>query len=167
VVLSPFASIGNGSDTIGYWVGDISSNKLVVAPKSTEVQLAWGSYGTVRGTTSTTNGLANTNTLYAFGNSITTGHPAAYYCKTLTMGGYDTWYLPAIDELTTLYSNKSATPFATTNSSVGGYWYLSSSERNTVQGAYHAMQMRLSVVTIGITAKKYPVRIRAVRRTTV
>ncbi len=116
----PALAIGGGNNIYGYWLGDISSNKLVVAPKSTETSLAWGSKGTVRSTVSTTNGLANTNTLAGFGQ---TAHPAAYYCKNLTTGGYNTWYMPAKDELNTLFSNKSATPFASANSFVGSaYW---------------------------------------------
>ena len=47
--------------------------------------------------------MVNTNTLYAFGSAA---HPAAYYCKTLTLGGYNTWYLPSFDELTGCYANK-------------------------------------------------------------
>jgi hypothetical protein len=122
----PALAFGGGDVTNGFWLGDISSNKLVVAPKSTETSLVWGSNGTARGTTSTTNGLANTNTLAGFGQAA---QPAAYYCKNLTTGGYNTWYLPARDELNTLYSNKSATPFATANSFVGSnYW--SSTEFN-------------------------------------
>jgi hypothetical protein len=113
--VGPFTTIGSGNDTVGFWLGTVSSNKLIIAPKSSETSLKYGSYGTVRGNTSTTNGLANTNTLYAFGNSITTGHPAAVYCKNLTTGGYNTWYLPAKDELMTIISNKAATPFATTS----------------------------------------------------
>jgi hypothetical protein len=92
---------------------------MYVAPKSTEVtgwQAIFGSTGTVRGTISTTNGIANTNTLYAFGNTTASGHPAAYYCKNLTTGGYNTWYLPAKVEMLTMWSNKSAKPFATANS---------------------------------------------------
>jgi hypothetical protein len=88
---------------------------MYVAPKSTEVKRAWGSYNIVRNTTSTTNGVANTNTLYAFGSTTASGHPAAYYAKSLTTGGYNTWYLPAKNELNTIYSNQSATPFATAN----------------------------------------------------
>ena len=112
----------------GYWLGTAGDgvSKMYVAPKSTEVQRAWGSNGTTRNTTSTTNGLANTNTLVSFG---TNAHPAAGYCKYLTTGGYNTWYLPAKDELMTLYSNKSKTPFATANSFVGqGDYYRSSTE---------------------------------------
>ncbi len=119
---SPFTTIGSGNNTVGYWLGDLATNRLVVAPKSTEATTTWGSSGTFRGTTSTTNGLSNTNTLYALGSAA---HPAAYYCKTLATGGYNTWYLPAKDELNTLYSNKSATPFATANSFDGSYYWSS------------------------------------------
>jgi hypothetical protein len=123
----PATAIGGGDVTYGFWLGGISTNKLIVAPKSTEVQRAWGSYPITRNTTNASDGLPNTNTLYAFGNSITTGHPAAYYCKTLTQGGYNTWYLPAIDELVTIISNKAAIPFATANT-MDNTLYWSSTE---------------------------------------
>jgi hypothetical protein len=112
----------------GFYLGlaGDGTSYIYVAPKSTEVQRAWGSGGTVRSTTSTTNGVANTTTLFNFGSAA---HPAAYHCRALTTGGYNTWYLPAKNELNTLYSNKSAVPFATANSFVGGnYW--SSTENN-------------------------------------
>jgi hypothetical protein len=118
----PATAIGGGDITYGFWLGTAGdgTSKLIVAPKSTETQLAWGSYGTVRSTISTTNGVANTNTLAGFGQAA---HPAAYAAKNLTTGGYNTWYLPAKDELMTLYSNKSAVPFATANSfSANGHW---------------------------------------------
>lgn len=128
----PAAAIGGGDDTHGYWLGTAGdgTSRLIVAPKSTEVLgQQWGSYGTVRGTTSTTDGVANTTTLYAFGSAA---HPAAYYCRARTTGGYNTWYLPAKDELMTLYSNKSKTPFSTANSFVGSY-YWSSTEKTLDQ----------------------------------
>ena len=156
-----FTTIGSGNDTVGYWLGDISTNRLVVATLSTAASLAWGSYGTARGTTSTTNGLANTNTLAGFGNAITTGHPAAYYCKTLTLGGYNTWYLPAKDELMTMYSNKSATPFATANSLVGYHW--SSTEDN---GSYAWLQGFSLGPQYGYN-KDSSTYVRAVRRSTI
>ena len=117
-----FTSIGGGDATHGYWLGTAGNgtSKLIVAPKTTETMLAWGSQGTARGTVSTTDGLANTNTLAGFGQEA---HPAAYAAKNLTTGGYNTWYLPATDEVITLYSNKSAIPFATANSfSPSSYW---------------------------------------------
>ena len=128
----PATAIGGGDVTHGFWLGTAGdgTSKLIVAPKSTEATRAWGSYGTVRGTTSTTNGVANTTTLFGFGSAA---HPAAYYCRALTTGGYNTWYLPAKDELNTLYSNKSAVPFATANAFVGnGNYSWSSTEYNGV-----------------------------------
>ena len=159
-VAGGFTTIGSGSDTIGYWIGDLATNRLVVAPKSTEAQKAWGSYGTTRSTVSTTNGLANTNTLVSFGQ---TAHPAAYYCKNLSTGGYNTWYLPAKNELDTLYSNKSATPFATANSFVGLY-YWSSTEGN----GGNAWGQYMSIGVQNITSKNYGIGyVRAVRRSTI
>jgi len=113
--IDPFPTIGSGSNTVGYWLGTAGDtiNKLIVAPKSTEsTSLTWGSSSTTR-STNNSDGLINTYTLYSFGSAA---HPAAYYCKSLTTGGYNTWYLPALNELKTIYSNKSATPFATANS---------------------------------------------------
>jgi hypothetical protein len=114
----------------GFYLGKAGdgTSYMYVAPKSTEVPHQWGSNGTTRGTVSTTDGLANTNILAGFGNSITTGHPAAYYAKNLTTGGYNTWYLPARNELTTMFSNQSATPFATNDSLLAGAYYRSSTE---------------------------------------
>ena len=124
----PATAIGGGDITHGFWLGTAGdgTSKLIAAPKSTEVTREWGSAGTFRGTANTYNGVANTTTLFGFGS---TAHPAAYYCRALTTGGYNTWYLPAKDELNTLYSNKSAVPFATANSFVDSlYW--SSTEGN-------------------------------------
>ena len=120
----PATAIGGGDNIYGFWLGTAGdgTSKLIVAPNSTEARGIWGSNGTVRNTTSNTNGLANTNTLYAFGSAA---HPTAYYCRTLVTGGYNTWYLPAKDELTTLHSNKSAVPFATGNSFDGSYYWSS------------------------------------------
>ena len=126
-VSSSVSGVGSGDATKGFVLGSFSDGqKMYVAPKSTEASLTWGSYGTVRGTSFVNNGLANTNTLAGFGQAA---HPAAYAAKNLTTGGYNTWYLPAKNELNTMYSNKSATPFATANSFVGSlYW--SSTEPN-------------------------------------
>jgi hypothetical protein len=44
-------------------------------------------------------------------------HPAAQFCRTLTIGGYDDWYLPATQEWDILY--RSFKPEATIPSSTG------------------------------------------------
>jgi hypothetical protein len=116
----PASAIGMGDDTHGYWLAGPSNNKLIVSPISTEFVAKWGaSIGIVRGTINTTDGLTNTNTLYSFGSAA---HPAANYCKNLTTGGYNTWYLPAKDELVSILSKKTATPFSTLNGMAAGFW---------------------------------------------
>ncbi len=122
----------------GFYLGISNTQYLYVAPKSTEsTAYTWGPKNTIRGTTNASDGLINTNTLCTFG----TAHPAAYYCKSLTTGGYNTWYLPAMDELLMCYSNKSATPFATADSfynsvSSARALYWSSSEATYKSGSY-------------------------------
>ena len=165
-IVSPFPTIGSGSNTNGYWLGSSNNYKLIVAPKSTELYLEWGSSGTVRGTTNTTDGLTNTNTLYAFGSAA---HPAAYYCKTLATGGYNTWYLPAVDEMVILYSNKSATPFATSNAMTTGNYFWSSTElNNATWGDRVAIVLNYTNGAVNDDNKSTTNKlIRAVRRTTV
>jgi hypothetical protein len=167
----PATAIGGGDEAHGYWLGGVISNKLIIAPQSTEVTRAWGSYGITRNTTNASDGLPNTNTLYAFGNSITTGHPAAYYCKTLTTGGYTTWYLPALDEVITMVSNRSSTPYATSNTTYSGRAFWSSTESFSL-GAWWVDGANInskgnSGNTSGGYAKQGVNYVRAVRRTTV
>jgi hypothetical protein len=128
------AAIGDGSATTGYWLGTAGdgTSKLIVAPASSQLGRQWGSYGTVRNTTSTTDGVANTTTLYSFGSAA---HPAAYHAKSSTTGGYNTWYLPAKNELMTLYSNKPATPFSGSGNQFGGYYWSSTELTDNVAWA--------------------------------
>ena len=160
--VSLFPSIGSGNNTVGFWLGTAGdgTSKLIVAPISTEKSdsnSVWGSEGTLRGTNSTTDGLANTNTLYAFGQ---TAHPAAYYCKTLTTGGYNTWYMPAKNELGTMYANRAATPFASADAFTTVF-YTSSTE---VNGTYCWQQFVSGTGIGGNTGKNYRSVLRAVRR---
>jgi hypothetical protein len=150
----------------GFYLGlaGDGTSYMYVAPKSTEVQRTWGSYGTVRGTISTTNGLANTNTLAGFGQAA---HPAAYYAKNLTTGGYNTWYLPAKDELNTLYSNKSATPFATADSFVSSHYWSSTEYNGGSYSGTYAWYLHFSAGGPGSNTKGSNYRVRAVRRSTI
>ena len=167
--VGPFASVGDGNNTVGYWVGSYASNKLIVAPISTETLLPF-SPSNARVTSNTTDGLTNTNTLYSLGSAAA---PAAYYCKTLATGGYNTWYLPAAKELQSCMSNKSATPFATANMfgllTSSNYW--SSTEK---LGGY-AGPKGVSVTVLGGYGigggsgpyKSAALLVRAIRRATV
>ena len=64
-------------------------------------------------------------------DSVTGGvqpHQAAQYCADLVMHGYDDWYLPAKNELNTMYGNKTAIG----NFNTGGTYYWSSSEGSSL-----------------------------------
>jgi hypothetical protein len=165
-VVSPFATVGSGNDTVGYYVGSSFDgiNKLIIAPAATEAYRQFGSSGTSRGTTSTTDGLANTNTLYSYG---ATAHPAAYYCKTLATGGYNTWYLPAKDEMSKFISASSALPTAAKNSDQR--WMTTSTENDATTMFRHFNQLPINILTLSKsdTTTTYNNLCRAFRRTTV
>ncbi len=92
----------------GFFAGQISVNgngiathNLVIGPKaSAEATRTWKTTNTsTTGTSSTIDGPANTNAM----NDA--AHPAALFCKGLTVGGFSDWYLPAKDELEIIYYN--------------------------------------------------------------
>lgn len=91
----------------GFYAGKMSLSQnqvpthyLIVSPRSTEVSLAYGPLvDQFLNASSEIDGLANTNTLAAMGPQFA----AATYCKSLTIGGFDDWYLPAIDEWVNMY----------------------------------------------------------------
>jgi len=147
----------------GWYLGTAGdgTSYMYVAPKSTESWQQYGSYGTFRGITNQLDGLINTNSLNAYAVGV---HPGANYVKSLTTGGYNTWYLPAKGELTTMSSNKTATPFSISNGLAS--LYLSSTEYN----ATHVWVLNSNNDTWGNNYKgggggNYLVR--AVRRTTI
>jgi hypothetical protein len=102
-----FPTLGSGNTTRGYWVATISGNKIISGSYNMGSTLWWGSQGTTRGGTNRDDGLANTNRLVSFGAGA---HPAAEFCKNLTTGGYNTWYLPAYNEMASIISNQSSFP---------------------------------------------------------
>ena len=94
----------------GYFTGVIDTRAIdpnglryliFVAPKALgESRKRWKTKMTIgSGTTSKWDGWRNTN---AMNNSE---HPAAQFTRSLTINGYNDWYLPAVDELELLYRN--------------------------------------------------------------
>ncbi|MDD3646523.1 MAG: prepilin-type N-terminal cleavage/methylation domain-containing protein [Candidatus Gracilibacteria bacterium] len=90
----------------------VSSKVLVVGNSDDSSGIQWGYYGITTNAISTTDGYNNTS--FINGTSGTAG----YLCWNKYSTTPGTWYLPAKDELNTIYTNKSSLG-AFTNS---GYW---------------------------------------------
>ena len=103
----------------GYFAGYIShtadgnpTHALIVAPRATgatgtgytqTIDLQSKTTNTTTaGTTSSFDGAANTAAMVTAGIA---DHPAANFCKNLSIGGYTDWYLPAQYELDIAYFN--------------------------------------------------------------
>ena len=97
----------------GLYAGQITEDDgityaIIVAPKAQGGEasgtLAWKTtQTTTTGTDSLNNGFNNTAAMVAAGISL---HPAAQFCKGLSINGYTDWYLPAKDELNLIYTNR-------------------------------------------------------------
>jgi hypothetical protein len=92
----------------GYYAGQISTAGdgvadyyLIIGPvASAQTTLQWKTASTDSpGTDSLVDGSLNTN------NMNNASHPAAQFCKSLSIGGFTDWYLPALYELEICYYN--------------------------------------------------------------
>ncbi len=97
---------------------------------------AWGCTATCTGATSTTDGQANVALIFAAGCSPTA--PAAYLCDTLQLNGYNDWYLPAIDQLDSVWVQHLNFP---DYDPAHCYWYWSSTEYCFAPYTYSAYQL--------------------------
>lgn len=106
----------------GYYVGRFKIGTieyaLVVAPKSYERSLMNKTVRTTTAnTTSVIDGWANTNAMIT---ASAAEHPAAQYCRSLTIEDYDDWYLPSINEVEMLYRRFKPITAANNVSATGG-----------------------------------------------
>ena len=96
---------------------------LISMTSDTSASAQWGCYGsTISGADSTTDGAQNTIDIV---NGCAEASRAARLCSDLSSGGYSDWYLPAKDQLNTLYAQRAV---------VGGFtanFYWSSTEDNS------------------------------------
>lgn len=119
----------------GIYLGIFSTYHLIVSTFNYETTKQWKTtYTATSGTSSATDGLANTN---AMNN---TAHPAAYYCATSMdgVGGVSDWYLPAKDELNVVY--RFAATGVVGNYTVGTYWSSSGGGGALFQDFYAGVQ---------------------------
>ena len=91
----------------GYVAGE--THGLIAAPYDQSTNAEWGCLGTsIPGADGTAIGTGYQNTIDIVNANCSSyyGSPlAAYICDTLTLGGYDDWFLPSKDELNLMYQN--------------------------------------------------------------
>ncbi len=103
---------------ISHTANGVATHALIIAPKTAGslLNVAWKSANTsTTGTTSVFDGWANSE---AMNNA---SHPAAQFCRSLTINGYDDWYLPATQEWDILW--RAFKPEATAAGTYSGAGY--------------------------------------------
>jgi hypothetical protein len=140
----------------GYFAGYIShtadgnpTHALIVAPRATgatgdsytlTTNLAWKTANTTTaGTTSSFDGVVNTAAMVTAGIA---DHPAANFCKNLSIGGFTDWYLPSRYELDIAYFNLK--PSTTANSTSWGSNIYSVPRRDINNTATYPAQTALT-----------------------
>lgn len=111
---------------------------------------SWGVVGTVYGASSTSDGKANTALI------ATAPGGAARRCSLMTVGGYSDWFLPALDEATSLFYGKAGVHFLST--SAYSYW------TSTEVSAGNAYMVKVSSGTSASNGKGGDQLFRCVRR---
>ncbi len=122
----------------------------------------WNGSYTTTGATGTSIGTGQANTT-AIVNNQGVGSYAAYVCDTLTLNGYDDWYLPSMDELNLMYLSKTTIDATATTNGGNSFiedFYWNSSEVNDVM----ARDQTFSDGTQDGYGKNALCRVRAVRR---
>lgn len=105
------------------------------------------------------------NTAFLVGATGEPDYPfaAAEYCDGLSAHGYSDWYLPAMDELNVLYTNKNTGAlngtFNETGSSPAGYYWSSSENDN-----FSARSQRFDDGFQGFNFKTNALSVRCIRR---
>jgi prepilin-type N-terminal cleavage/methylation domain-containing protein len=122
----------------------------------TPTPMQWANVNQSTGARSDSDGKANTDDLAPRGS----GYAAAYYCRnTERTGGYTDWYLPAKDELNTLYVNRVAIRNFDTSSSDWPYYWSS-----TESDSYQAWMQYFDGSFQDYGPKSTALRVRCVRR---
>ena len=152
----PFPAVIGEAFGGGYFAGYIShtadgnpTHALIVAPRATgatgtgytlTTMLGWKTTTTTTaGTTSPFDGAANTAAMVTAGIAA---HPAANFCKNLSIGGFTDWYLPARFEIDVAYFNLK--PDTTANNTSWGTNIYAVPQRNSNWNAAYPAQTFLT-----------------------
>ena len=142
-------------------VGNTTGRYFEAAPVSSEVSRRWASSSNgntfVSGADGTAIGTGQQNTIDIVAQSgNTSANSAAVYASEYSLNGYSDWFLPSIDELTTLYSVRAL---------VGGFenaLYYSSSESED-NGAFAQYAEYLGGIVQAVNKLSSPIYVRSVR----
>jgi len=104
-----------------------STDSVVKIVSEDETKAEWGYYGTATCASSSTDGASNTDKIVA-------KSPAAQWCRAKGAS----WYLPAIDELKTIYNNKSKLNASLSSPSVGGTQFRTGSYWSSTEAESYA-----------------------------
>lgn len=143
----------------GYYTGvvDIGGGVcyyILVSPNATGCACCqWKTTRTTTASTcSTTNGYLNT-----YGAMQNATHPAGNWTATRSINGYSDWYLPAISETGTMYTNKGSMP---AGQGFAGGFYWSSTEGSATTACYRSFGNGFAYSSV----KTFTGRVRALRR---
>jgi len=161
----PVVSLGqNYAGGIVFYIDQTGQHGLVCAPFD-QGSTPWGLYGVdVQGTSPWFGtGAQNTSAIIAYSQSgygALNPASAAIMCDTLTLNGFNDWYLPSQYELFTLHSVLHAN-----SNNLGGFvneWYWSSSQGST-DHAWIVLFDGGNVNYLTGQHKNFPTRVRAIR----
>ncbi len=86
-----------------FYVDPSGEHGLLASLNDIADQVFWSATTNSIGSSSSFNGAENAGKIV---NSLGAGEYAAYYCDTLSIGGYTDWYLPSSDELFLLFKTR-------------------------------------------------------------
>jgi hypothetical protein len=151
--ISLYQQIGGG---IVFYLDPTGYHGLISSTVDQTADAAWGCDGTLIGPGAENTGLGtgNINTAAIVAACSDPGI-AAKVCDTLTLNGFTDWYLPAIDELDSMYVHKDT---------IGGFvngWYWSSTEHDSLGAWIYIFDLNEPAWT----SKAYPfINVRCIRK---
>ena len=114
---APANTNNNGNNNSALSIGDTyqggiifyldgNGGGLIAAPSDQSTGTTWGCYGTIiSGADGIAIGTGSQNTLDIYNTPCLAANDAADICYTLTLGGYNDWFLPSKDELNLMWLN--------------------------------------------------------------
>jgi len=126
-----------------------------VAQSDQSAGIQWGGLGTLIGGM-TNDGKANTDAIVSALGAGT----AAYLCKTLSINGYNDWFLPSQNELSDVFQNLQASGHGGIPANVD-YWTSSELTANT---AYQGHWIGIGNTFSGASKNSTTIPVRAIRR---